>query len=258
MAGAVAAGGDAAHAGLAFDPDELAPRLRSAHARHRAQLAAQPDGQGVLARGARGHRAALRRARRGVHHRRGLRAPRLRRKAPPDGDASRDARAHDHDLVLGKTFSLTGWKIGWACAPPELAAAVRAAHQFVTFATATPLQHGAAAALGGAGRVLHALLSRVSRASATISPLACAGRALGVRTPQGTYFICADFRAVRPSTTCAFCTAPRSRRSASPRSRRAVFYERSRATGKSYVRFAFCKKEETLRAAVERLGKLGS
>ena len=48
---------------------------------------------------------------------------------------------------FGKTFSLTGWKIGWAAAPPALTAAVRAAHQFVTFATATPLQHGAAAAL---------------------------------------------------------------------------------------------------------------
>ena len=42
---------------------------------------------------------------------------------------------------FGKTFSLTGWKIGWAAAPPELTAAVRAAHQFLTFATATPLQH---------------------------------------------------------------------------------------------------------------------
>ncbi|HYT32174.1 MAG TPA: aminotransferase class I/II-fold pyridoxal phosphate-dependent enzyme, partial [Thermoanaerobaculia bacterium] len=48
---------------------------------------------------------------------------------------------------FGKTFSLTGWKIGWAAAPAPLSAAVRAAHQFVTFATATPLQHGAAVAL---------------------------------------------------------------------------------------------------------------
>src|SRR5262249_24529811 len=48
---------------------------------------------------------------------------------------------------LGKTFSLTGWKIGWTAAPPALTAAVRAAHQFITFATAMPLQHAAAAAL---------------------------------------------------------------------------------------------------------------
>ncbi|HYB54311.1 MAG TPA: aminotransferase class I/II-fold pyridoxal phosphate-dependent enzyme, partial [Thermoanaerobaculia bacterium] len=48
---------------------------------------------------------------------------------------------------FGKTFSLTGWKVGWAAAPAKLSAAVRAAHQFITFATATPLQHGAAVAL---------------------------------------------------------------------------------------------------------------
>src|SRR5262249_41583955 len=48
---------------------------------------------------------------------------------------------------FGKPFSLTGWKIGWAAAPPALTAAVRAAHQFITFATAMPLQHAAAAAL---------------------------------------------------------------------------------------------------------------
>ncbi|MCB1739989.1 MAG: aminotransferase class I/II-fold pyridoxal phosphate-dependent enzyme, partial [Gammaproteobacteria bacterium] len=48
---------------------------------------------------------------------------------------------------LGKTFSVTGWKIGWAVASPELTRAVRAAHQFLTFAIATPLQHAAAAAL---------------------------------------------------------------------------------------------------------------
>lgn len=48
---------------------------------------------------------------------------------------------------LGKTFSLTGWKIGWAIASPQLSAAVRAAHQFLTFATSTPMQHAAAVAM---------------------------------------------------------------------------------------------------------------
>ncbi|MGP1309766.1 MAG: aminotransferase class I/II-fold pyridoxal phosphate-dependent enzyme, partial [Phycisphaerales bacterium] len=48
---------------------------------------------------------------------------------------------------LGKTFSLTGWKIGWAIGPEEMTRAIRAAHQFLTFAVATPLQRAAAAAL---------------------------------------------------------------------------------------------------------------
>ena len=48
---------------------------------------------------------------------------------------------------LGKTFSLTGWKIGWAIAPPNLTNGIRAAHQFFTYAVSTPLQHGTVAAL---------------------------------------------------------------------------------------------------------------
>ena len=44
---------------------------------------------------------------------------------------------------LGKTFSLTGWKVGWAMGPADLTRAVRAAHQFLTFTTPTPVQHGA-------------------------------------------------------------------------------------------------------------------
>ena len=51
---------------------------------------------------------------------------------------------------IGKTFSVTGWKIGWACGPAELVAAVRGAKQFMTFAGGTPLQHAAAMALGTA------------------------------------------------------------------------------------------------------------
>ena len=64
---------------------------------------------------------------------------------------------------FGKTFSLTGWNIGWACAPPELSAAVRAAHQFVTFATATPLQHAAATSLSTDRTYYETLLSSYRR-----------------------------------------------------------------------------------------------
>ena len=54
----------------------------------------------------------------------------------------------------GKTFSFTGWKVGWALGAPRLAQAIRAAHQFVTFCTATPFQHAMAAALQDEGQVI--------------------------------------------------------------------------------------------------------
>src|SRR4030095_16037571 len=77
---------------------------------------------------------------------------------------------------FGKTFSLTGWKIGWAAAPPELPPAVRAAHQCITFATATPLQLGAAAALHAGPEYYAALAAEY---------LERRGYLLGARAPSG-------------------------------------------------------------------------
>ena len=86
----------------------------------------------------------------------------------------------------GKTFSLTGWKVGWSCAAPALAAAVRSVHQFVTFAVATPFQHAVAAALEGPRRVLRARCgpstSRAATACATASPT-WASPSAGPRAP---------------------------------------------------------------------------
>ena len=85
-----------------FDADALAARDHAAHAAPAAQLAAQPDRQGVLARRARADRATVRRARPGRGHRRGVRAPRVRRRARPARDVPGHARPHGHDLVGGQ------------------------------------------------------------------------------------------------------------------------------------------------------------
>jgi N-succinyldiaminopimelate aminotransferase len=154
---------------------------------------------------------------------------------------------------LGKTFSLTGWKIGWACAPRPLTAAVRTAHQFVTFAVATPLQHGAVAAVRSSP-AFYAQLLEDYRARRALLAEGLQRAGLGVRLPQGSYFLCADIRVLGHFDDVRFCREliEKVGVAAIPPS---AFYERS-TEGKTYVRFAFCKRESTLRAAVERLARL--
>jgi N-succinyldiaminopimelate aminotransferase len=154
---------------------------------------------------------------------------------------------------FGKTFSLTGWKIGWAGAPAPLTAAVRAAHQFVTFATATPLQHGAAVALTEGGPYFRLLRDDYQRKrDYLVRSLARIGFA--VRPPAGAYFVCADFRPLGFVDDVAFCRMLVEKHgvAAIPPS---VFYDHKKH-GKSYARFAFCKKDETLETAVARLERL--
>ena len=155
---------------------------------------------------------------------------------------------------FGKTFSLTGWKIGWAAAPPELAAAVRAAHQFITFATATPLQHGAAVALAESGADYYRGLAAdyLGKRDFLVRELTRIG--FEVESPQGTYFACADFRPFGFDDDQRFVRhlIEKIGVAAIPPS---VFYDHAEE-GRSYVRFAFCKRRETLEAAVERLSSL--
>lgn len=153
---------------------------------------------------------------------------------------------------LGKTFSLTGWKIGWAAAPPDLTFAIRSAHQFVTFATATPLQHAAVAAID-AGPDFYRDLTADYRRKRDLLVGELDRLGFDVIAPAGTYFACAGFARFGYTDDVAFtrhlielgvAVIPPS-----------VFYERPEH-GRSYVRFAFCKREETLRAAVARLDAL--
>lgn len=157
---------------------------------------------------------------------------------------------------LGKTFSVTGWKIGWAIAPPDLTAGVRAAHQFLTFATATPLQHGAAAALAGeeGERYVAGLLEDYADRRRFLCD-ALSDLGFVVAEPEGTYFVMADHTPVSRRlgladdfALCRWLTSE-ARVAAIPPS---VFYEH-KEEGRRLVRFAFCKRRETLEEAVRRL-----
>ncbi|HZW08678.1 MAG TPA: aminotransferase class I/II-fold pyridoxal phosphate-dependent enzyme [Phycisphaerales bacterium] len=157
---------------------------------------------------------------------------------------------------LGKTFSLTGWKIGWTIAPPHLSAGVRAAHQFLTFATSTPFQHGAAAALlGGQGELYVASLLREYAERCRFLSDALTALGFEVIRPEGTYFVMADHTAVSRRlgladdfALCRWLTAEAGVAAIPP----SVFYDR-KEEGRRLVRFAFCKRPETLEEAARRL-----
>ena len=153
----------------------------------------------------------------------------------------------------GKTFSLTGWKIGWACAPPPLSEALRAAHQFVTFCSGTPFQHALAGALGAEASFFAELRREYRRRRDRL----CAGLreiGFGVLEPQGTYFAQADIRPLGFDDGGAFCRMLPERVgvAAIPTS---AFYA-TKALARPLVRFAFCKTDATLDAALDRLRRL--
>ena len=153
----------------------------------------------------------------------------------------------------GKTFSFTGWKIGWVCGPEELVSAVRTTKQFLTFANGAPFQPAVALGLG----LPDAFFAGLSDSLRVKRDLLCDGlRAAGfdVFVPEGTYFATVDIRPVGGRDGLEFCRSLPERCGvvAVPSS---VFYE-DPATGQHLVRFAFCKRTEVLTEAVERLASL--
>jgi len=152
----------------------------------------------------------------------------------------------------GKTFSFTGWKIGWSCAVPPLAAAVRAAHQFVTYAVATPFQHAIAAALAAAPDYYDELREGYR----TRRDHLCAGLAdigFGVSPPSGTYFANADIRPLGFDDDVEFCLALPERAGVAAVPLSAFLLE---GGPRHMVRFAFAKDVATLDEAVDRLRRL--
>jgi aspartate/methionine/tyrosine aminotransferase len=154
---------------------------------------------------------------------------------------------------MGKTFSLTGWKIGWVIAPPHLTAGVRAAHQFLTFGAATPLQHAAAVAMREGQACIDEVVALYrSNREYMLNVLREIG--FGVYAPAGSYFIMADHSAFGLGDDRAFARhlVERVGVAAIPPS---PFYENPEPA-RRLVRFAFCKKRTTLEAAAAKLRQL--
>jgi N-succinyldiaminopimelate aminotransferase len=153
----------------------------------------------------------------------------------------------------GKTFSLTGWKIGWATGPRALVAATQTAKQFLTFVSGAPFQPAIARALA----LPDAYYESFRAALETKRDRLCAGleaAGLEVFRPGGTYFVTADIRALGFDDGHAFCLALPERAGvvAVPT---VVFYDDKEA-GRPLVRFAFCKRDEVIDEAAARLARL--
>lgn len=152
----------------------------------------------------------------------------------------------------GKTFNATGWKVGWACATPELITAVRTVKQFLTFVASGPFQPAVARALDlGDG-----YFEEFTRGMRQQRDLLCAGlenAGFEVFTPAATYFATVDVRSIGYDDGIAFCRELPKRVGvvAIPST---VFYDTD--AGRSLVRFAFCKRPEVLEEAVRRLSRL--
>jgi N-succinyldiaminopimelate aminotransferase len=152
----------------------------------------------------------------------------------------------------GKTFSLTGWKVGWVTGTPELVAAVRAVKQFLTYVSSGPFQYAIAEGLA----MPEAYYAGISASLRERRDLLCQGLSAAgftVYPPDGTYFVTTDISELDGGDGVEFCRNLPHQAGvvAIPN---AVFYDDPDA-GRFQVRFAFCKKPEVLRDALARIEK---
>jgi len=155
---------------------------------------------------------------------------------------------------LSKTFSCTGWRLGYAIAPRELTNAIRKVHDFLTVGASAPLQAAGAVGMAfDADYYNHLQLAYKQRRDVMMTALIKAGFSCGV--PDGAYYVLADFSAIDPgrsdrdfavwlAETIGVATVPGTSFYGDP------------GRGTSSVRFAFCKTFETLGRAAERLDQL--
>lgn len=155
--------------------------------------------------------------------------------------------------ALSKTYSVTGWRVGWAIAPPDVSSSIRKVHDFLTVGAAAPLQEAGAVALHSPPEYYETLAREYT---------ARRDRLLGILTgagfrcfkPRGAYYIMTDISAFGfpDDVTFAKYLVTDIGVAAVPGS---SFY-RDPAEGRTHLRFTFCKTEKTFQAAAERLAKL--
>lgn len=155
----------------------------------------------------------------------------------------------------GKTFSMTGWKIGWGTGPQPMVAAAHAAHQFVTYAVATPLQVAMASALQQFAEDYLSTFRQEYQQRRDFLVRALQESGLEVAVPEGTYFVLARFAHLFEGDDQDFARYLIQEHgvAAIPPS---FFYQKNPEAGRQLIRFAFCKQMPTLEAAAAKLRNL--
>jgi methionine aminotransferase len=151
---------------------------------------------------------------------------------------------------FGKTYHVTGWKIGYVAAPAVLTAEFRKVHQFNVFTVNTPMQHGLAAYMAEAS---HLELPAFYQRKRDLFRAGLARTRLKPLPSRGSYFQCVDYSAVSDLPEEAFCRWLTTEKgvAAIPLS---AFY--GNGFDQRVVRFCFAKKDETLALALDRLAQL--
>jgi methionine aminotransferase len=175
-----------------------------------------------------------------------------------DGEAHASACAHPELAArafvvssFGKTFHVTGWKIGTVAAPAPLSAEFRKVHQFNVFTVNTPMQHGLARYLANPAPYLE--LSAFYQRKRDLFRAGLAGTRLRLLPSEGSYFQVVDYSAISDLGEADFCRwlTTQIGVAAIPLS---AFYEDGRNQG--LARFCFAKQDNTLNTALERLARL--
>ena len=160
-----------------------------------------------------------------------------------------------------KTFSVTGWRIGWIVAPAELTDAIRKVHDFLTVGAPAPLQEGVAAALDGLPPSFYDGLTAMYRGKRDLLHSALVDAGFRCLRPEGAYYILADFTGLGPAAVggpplddTAFAVWLSRVVGVTPVPGSSFYRE---GGGRTLVRFVFCKTEEILVEAARRLRGLG-
>jgi len=154
---------------------------------------------------------------------------------------------------LSKTYSVTGWRVGYCIAPPDITSAIRKVHDFLTVGAANPLQHAGAYALSLPPSYYDELQRDYQKKRDLIVPV-LQNAGFKCDSPEGAYYVMADISDFGFSNDIEF-TKHLIREIGVAVVPGSSFYHDS-SLGSQMVRFCFCKKDETLEAAAERLDKL--